>query len=149
VTHTIDVQLAIDDANVPENNQLTLWANSALREVDINSELTIRIVDEVEGTRLNEEWRKKNGATNVLSFPADVTDKIQPKFLGDIVICAPIVAREANEQGKLIDAHWAHMVIHGTLHLLGYDHIDRQEAERMESLEIDILNTLNLDNPYT
>ncbi len=149
MTHIIDVQLAIDGSNIPDENQIALWANTALEESDSESELTIRIVDEEEGTHLNEEWSKKNGPTNVLSFPAEVTADIQPKLLGDIVICAPIVAEEARKQGKLLNAHWAHMVIHGTLHLLGYDHMEEQEAERMESLEIEILNTLHIDNPYT
>ena len=149
MTHTIDVQLAVDKAQVPDTEQITLWAIAALDGVDTDSELSVRVVDEEEGAQLNEKWRKKSDPTNVLSFPAEVGEEIQPKPLGDIVICAPVVAREAREQGKAPEAHWAHMVIHGTLHLLGYDHIDNKEAERMESLEIEILNTLDLDNPYT
>jgi probable rRNA maturation factor len=149
VTHTIDVQFAVDNAKVPGTEQFTVWANAALGSVDTDSELTIRVVDETEGAQLNEAWREKNGPTNVLSFPAELAEEIQPKLLGDIVICAPVVAREAREQDKTAEAHWAHMVIHGTLHLLGYDHIDNKDAERMESLEIEILNTLDLDNPYT
>ena len=147
--HTVDVQFAVDKAKVPDAEQFTVWANAALASVDTDSELTIRVVDETEGSQLNEAWREKNGPTNVLSFPAELAEEIQPKLLGDIVICAPVVAREASEQGKTAEAHWAHMVIHGTLHLLGYDHIDNMDAERMESLEIEILNKLDLDNPYT
>jgi probable rRNA maturation factor len=148
VIHIIDIQYAIDDVGLPDKEQLSLWANAALHDVDTISELSIRIVDETEGAQLNEEWRKKKGPTNVLSFPAELAEEVQPSLLGDIVICAPIIAREASEQGKLLHAHWAHMVIHGTLHLLGYDHIEGAQAEIMESLEIDILNKLDIDNPY-
>lgn len=149
MTHIIDVQLAVDKAQAPGAEQITLWAIAALDGVDTDSELSIRVVDEAEGAKLNKKWRKKSEPTNVLSFPAEVAEEIQPKLLGDIVICAAVVAREAREQGKTPDAHWAHMVIHGTLHLLGYDHIENREAEIMESLEIEILNTLDLKNPYT
>ena len=149
MTHIIDVQYAIDDAaGLPDNEQLTLWANAALQDVVTASELSLRIVDETEGAQLNEEWRKKSGPTNVLSFPAELGEEIRPRLLGDIVICAPIIAREASEQGKSLHAHWAHMVIHGTLHLLGYDHIEGRQAEIMEALEINILNKLDINNPY-
>ena len=148
MTHIIDVQYAIDDADLPDHEQFTLWVNAALQDVDTASELSLRIVDETEGARLNEEWRKKSGPTNVLSFPAELAEEIRPRFLGDIVICAPIIAREASEQGKPLHSHWSHMVIHGTLHLLGYDHIEGRQAEIMESLEIDILNKLDINNPY-
>lgn len=136
------------NTDLPAKDQLALWANAALQDVDTPSELTIRIVDETEGAQLNEKWRKKIGPTNVLSFPAQVAEEIQPKLLGDIVICAAVVAREATQQEKLLSAHWAHMVIHGTLHLLGYDHTEVQQSETMESLEINILNKLNIGNPY-
>ena len=149
LAHIIDVQLAVaGSTNLPANDQIALWANAALQDVDIPSELTIRIVDEIEGAELNEKWRKKIGPTNVLSFPAQVAEEIQPKLLGDIVICATVVAREAAQQEKSLSAHWAHMVIHGTLHLLGYDHTEVQQSETMESLEINILNKLNIGNPY-
>lgn len=148
MTHIIDVQLAVDRAAIPAKEQLALWANAALQDVDTPSELTIRIVDETEAAQLNEKWRKKIGPTNVLSFPAHVAEEIQPRLLGDIVICAAVVAREAAQQDKLLNAHWAHMVIHGTLHLLGYDHTEVQQSETMESLEINILNKLNIGNPY-
>ncbi len=148
MTHVIDIQLATNEALLPDNELLTLWASTALQNIDTASELTIRIVDETESALLNEKWRKKDGPTNVLSFPAQVADEISPKLLGDIVICAPVVINEAMQQRKVLDAHWAHMVIHGTLHLLGYDHIGEQQAKIMESLEIDILNKLDIDNPY-
>jgi probable rRNA maturation factor len=148
LTHIIDVQLAVKDCNVPADDQFVVWANAALRDISYNSELTIRIVDEAEATVLNETWTNKRGATNVLSFPAEAVDLVEPKLLGDIIICAPVIVREAKQQGKSAEAHWAHMVVHGTLHLLGYDHLNNQDAEIMESLEIQILENLNLDNPY-
>ena len=146
--HIIDIQYALDETGLPDKNQITYWANAALQNIDTAVELTIRVVDEVEGTQLNEQWRKKCGPTNVLSFPVETVVDIKPRLLGDIVICAPIITREAGEQGKLVVAHWAHMVIHGTLHLLGYDHIEAKQAETMESLEIEILENLDIDDPY-
>lgn len=112
-------------------------------------ELTIRIVDEVEAQQLNETWRQRTGPTNVLSFPYECPECIENLgLLGDIVICAPLVAREAAEQQKSGHAHWAHLVIHGTLHLLGYDHTDDSQAQAMENLEIRILHNLGYPNPY-
>ncbi len=119
----------------------------ALPENNKNSELTIRIVDEEEMKELNMRWRGIDNSTNVLSFPAG-DNIIAPELLGDIAICAPVIEKEAIEQNKSQDAHWAHMVIHGVLHLLGYDHTNNDDAEIMESLEIKILNTLNFPNPY-
>ncbi len=113
------------------------------------SELTIRLVDEAEGLELNSTYRHKDYATNVLSFPADVPDELLDiPLLGDLVICAPVVAREALEQRKPLQAHWAHLVIHGCLHLLGYDHIDDAEAEEMETLERELLAELGHPDPY-
>ncbi len=146
--HIIDIQYALDETGLPGKNQITHWANAALQNIDTAVELTIRVVDEVEGTQLNEQWRKKCGPTNVLSFPVETVVDIKPRLLGDIVICAPIITSEAGEQGKLVVAHWAHMVIHGTLHLLGYDHVEAKQAETMESLEIEILENLDIDDPY-
>jgi probable rRNA maturation factor len=103
---------------------------------------------EDEGTQLNEQWRKSQGPTNVLSFSHEGEAEIAPDLLGDIVICAPVVAKEAKEQNKDIDAHWAHMVIHGVLHLNGFDHIKPEDADTMENLEIKILEELNYNNPY-
>ena len=146
--HIVNVQYALDKTGLPDDEKLTLWANAALENVEPLAELSIRIVDEVEGAQLNEKWSEKSGPTNVLSFPLDVAKEVEPRLLGDIVICAPLISREATEQGKLEDAHWAHMVVHGTLHLLGYDHIERSEMKIMESLEIEILDKLNINNPY-
>jgi probable rRNA maturation factor len=110
--------------------------------------MVIRIVDEDESAQLNETYRHKSGATNVLSFPFDVPEGIELNLLGDLVICAPVLSREADTQNKTIMAHWAHIIIHGTLHLLGYDHIDDVDAQEMEEKEIALLQTLSISNPY-
>jgi probable rRNA maturation factor len=148
VNHTVDVQFGLDESGLPTADEFMFWAVVALENIDTELELSIRIVDEAEATQLNEKWRDMEGATNVLSFPTEITEEIQPRPLGDVVICAPIIAREAIEQEKPIADHWAHMVIHGTLHLLGYDHIETLEMKKMESLEIKLLNQLNINNPY-
>ncbi len=111
-------------------------------------EISIRIVDEVEISNLNAAYRNKKEPTNVLSFPAALSDEIPLLLLGDIVISAPTVKREAKEQGKLEQAHWAHMIIHGTLHLLGFDHSNDEEALVMEAIETSILEKLNFPAPY-
>jgi probable rRNA maturation factor len=144
----VDVQYATDLPDLPDQSQLKLWAETALKDLRKNAELTIRIVDKDEGTQLNEQWRKSQGPTNVLSFSHEGEAEIAPDLLGDIVICAPVVAKEAKEQNKDIDAHWAHMVIHGVLHLNGFDHIKPEDADTMENLEIKILEELNYNNPY-
>ncbi len=144
----IDVQYATDWPNLPDKNNIRQWVETALKDLNENAELTIRIVGEEEGTQLNELWRKSKGPTNVLSFTHDGAKEIAPDFIGDIVICAPVVDREAIEQNKNNHAHWAHMVVHGVLHLIDFDHINPEDAERMESLEIKILEKLNVKNPY-
>jgi probable rRNA maturation factor len=144
----VAVQYAIDWPDLPDENQLKLWVKTALEGLQENAELTIRIVDVDEGTQLNERWRKSQGPTNVLSFSHEGEANIVPNLLGDIVVFAPVVAREAKEQNKNIDAHWAHMVIHGVLHLNGFDHIKPEDANTMENLEIKILEELNYNNPY-
>jgi probable rRNA maturation factor len=144
----LDLQVA-SEANAPSQAQFHLWCEMGLRQRTADSELTIRLVDEAEGRELNNTWRHKDYATNVLSFPADVPDEmLDIPLLGDLVICVPVVAREAAEQGKTLDAHWAHLVIHGCLHLLGYDHIDDEEAEEMEALEQTLLAELGYPDPY-
>jgi probable rRNA maturation factor len=144
----LDVQCATN-GEVPDETDLRRWCELALRQRTADSELTIRLVDEAEGRELNRTWRQKDYATNVLSFPADVPDGLLDiPLLGDLVICAPVVEREAAEQGKAPQAHWAHLVIHGCLHLLGYDHIDDHEAEEMESLERQLLAELGHADPY-
>lgn len=134
---------------VPDEDDIRRWISAALagqREAD--TEISLRLVDEAEMGQLNETWRGKQGPTNVLSFPADLPAGLGLPLLGDIVVCAPVVQREAAQQGKAEDAHWAHMLVHGTLHLLGYDHIDDDDAEVMEALESRILGTLNYPCPY-
>jgi len=144
----VNVQYTTDWPDLPNEKQLRLWVETALDGLKENAELTIRIVDEDEGTQLNERWRKSQGPTNVLSFTHEGETEIVPDLLGDIVVCAPVVTREAKEQNKNIDAHWAHMVIHGVLHLNGFDHIKPEDADCMENLEIKILEELNYNNPY-
>lgn len=144
----IDVQRACDDKYLPSDSTLAKWARKAIQDTNPDRELTIRIVDEDESTMLNKRWRNKNGPTNVLSFPFDGDQRLAPGLLGDIIICAPVVRREAEEQQKTLEAHWAHMVIHGTLHLQGYDHMDDKQAEEMESLETRLLQSLGYSNPY-
>lgn len=145
----LDLQVASEAAGLPAEAQLRQWCELALRQRQNDSELTIRLVDEAEGRELNRTWRHKDYATNVLSFPADVPDELLDiPLLGDLVICAPVVAREAAEQGKEPAAHWAHLVIHGCLHLLGYDHIEDAEAEEMEDLERQLLAELGYPDPY-
>lgn len=135
---------------VPSEADFRLWCSLALRVRQADSELTIRLVDEAEGLELNNTYRHKAYATNVLSFPADVPDGLLDiPLLGDLVICVPVVAREAKEQGKALNAHWAHLVIHGCLHLLGYDHLEDAEAEEMEQLERQLLAELGYPDPYT
>ncbi|VXC17227.1 rRNA maturation RNase YbeY [Pseudomonas sp. 9Ag] len=149
----LDLQIATD-GTVPDEAALHRWCELALRQRKGDSELTIRLVDEAEGRELNRTWRQKDYATNVLSFPADVPDGpdgiplLDIPLLGDLVICVPVVEREASEQGKPPQAHWAHLVIHGCLHLLGYDHIEDDEAEEMESLERQLLAELGHADPY-
>ncbi len=132
----------------PNEETLSQWANAANIKLTDDVELTIRIVDEAESADLNEMYRNKKSATNVLAFPFEVDENVELTLLGDLVICAQIVRREASQQSKTEIAHWAHMVIHGVLHLQGYDHINTQQAEEMEFLEIQILETLDYQNPY-
>ncbi len=144
----LDLQIA-SEGQAPSLEQLQQWCALALRQRSADSELTIRLVDEAEGRELNNTWRHKDYATNVLSFPADVPEGLLDiPLLGDLVICVPVVEREAIEQGKSLEAHWAHLVIHGCLHLLGYDHINDDEAEEMESLEQNLLAELGHPDPY-
>lgn len=144
----LDLQRA-SEAPAPDEADFRHWCELALRQRSADSELTIRLVDEPEGRELNRTWRHKDYATNVLSFPADIPEGLLDiPLLGDLVICVPVVEREAAEQGKAPQAHWAHLVIHGCLHLLGYDHLEDAEAEEMESLERHLLAELGHPDPY-
>lgn len=145
---TIDLQIATADDNVPSEQQFLSWVRAALPQSQRHSELTIRLVAEQESQQLNGQYRGKHSPTNVLSFPSDLPEELEIPFLGDLVICVAVVEQEALQQNKDLNAHWAHMVIHGTLHLLGYDHIEDEEAEAMENLEIAILKGLDITNPY-
>jgi probable rRNA maturation factor len=136
----VDVQYACDLPNLPNKKILSHWVKTALQNSQKTVELTIRIVGEKEGIALNEQWRHGVGATNVLSFPFECPTGITLPLLGDIVICAPVVVKEAEAQNIDLEAHWAHLVVHGVLHLLGYDHETDEEAEKMENLEKYLLN---------
>jgi probable rRNA maturation factor len=144
----LDVQNAASDGDIPTQTLLKRWVRAAIGTQRRSAEVSLRIVDEDEMCALNGRYRGKPQPTNVLSFPADLPPEVDLPHLGDIVICAAVVVREARAQHKLALDHWAHLVIHGTLHLLGFDHIDTADAEVMEGLEIEILNTLQIANPY-
>ncbi|MCL1123823.1 rRNA maturation RNase YbeY [Shewanella surugensis] len=145
----LDRQVAIDETpDLPNQTSLALWVNTVLDGRMEEAELTIRIVGNEESQQLNFDYRGKDKPTNVLSFPFEAPPEIELPLLGDLIICAPVVAQEANAQNKTLQAHWAHMVVHGCLHLLGYDHIDDAEAEEMESLETQIITQLGFANPY-
>jgi probable rRNA maturation factor len=148
--HKILVQRAERNMNAPSSAELRRYAKQALQERIPSAELTIRIVGIEEMTSLNSTYRHKKGPTNVLSFPFDHSDEIDLDIplLGDIVICVDVVNQEAVSQSKTAEAHWAHMVVHGTLHLLGHDHEVEADAIIMESEEINILKSLGFDNPY-
>lgn len=143
----IDLQQATD-ADVPSEQQFHRWASAALAQANEDCELSIRLVDEAESAELNNDYRGKNYPTNVLSFPFESPVPLEPQLLGDLVLCVPVVAKEATEQNKTLEDHWAHLVVHGCLHLLGYDHIEDEDAEEMEALEISILQKLDINNPY-
>jgi len=144
----IEIQAVFESDGQPDPQQIQLWVDTALADYDRNAEIVLRIVGEQESAELNEQYRHKSGPTNILSFPVDVPEGIELDLLGDLVICAPIVEKEALEQDKILAHHWAHIIVHGVLHLLGYDHIDDDEAELMENKEIAILHKLNINNPY-
>ncbi len=146
----IDVQYALPRKGLPAAPSIRRWVGTALvQDTRRPLQISVRLVGEDEGAKLNHLYRHKAGATNVLSFPSGLDDPSLPVLpLGDLVICAPIVAREAAEQGKPLQAHWAHMCIHGALHLQGHDHETAPEAEAMEALEIELLARLGYPDPY-
>ncbi|WP_150303003.1 rRNA maturation RNase YbeY [Pseudomonas saliphila] len=143
----VDIQRATEVSGQPDDESLRRWAGLALRGKP-GHELTIRLVDADESRELNRDYRGKDAPTNVLSFPSDLPPELNIPLLGDLVVCVPVVLREAAEQGKSAEAHWAHMVIHGCLHLLGYDHMEDAEAEEMETLERQLLAELGISDPY-
>lgn len=145
----VDIQTACNEP-VPASEDIHRWIAATLggRTTQEQVEVCVRLVGREEMAQLNETYRGKVGATNVLSFPADLPAELALPLLGDMVICAPVVRDEAAQQGKSAGAHWAHMTVHGTLHLLGYDHIEEEEATIMEALESKILSELNYSCPY-
>ena len=145
----IDLQIACEqESGLPTAEQIEQWARAAVQPQSDEVEMTVRIVDEGESHALNLNYRGKDRPTNVLSFPFECPDEVELPLLGDLVICRQVVEREAQEQDKPVMAHWAHMVVHGSLHLLGYDHIEDDEAEEMESLETQIMIGLGFVDPY-
>jgi len=146
--HVAEIQHACEAGNVPDDESLQRWVVLVLETLGQAGSVVIRLVDEAESQQLNYQYRQKNAATNVLSFPFEAPEQIDDDYLGDLVICVQVVNREAAEQGKLCSWHWAHMVIHGMLHLLGYDHVNEEDAEVMEQQEIALLEKLGINNPY-
>ncbi|KZC42901.1 MULTISPECIES: rRNA maturation RNase YbeY [Rhodanobacter] len=141
---------AVPRAGLPAPASFRRWVEAALRGAKRRkgAELAIRIVDAHEGRALNRDYRGKDYATNVLSFPAELPPGVALPLIGDLAICAPVVLREAAEQGKSPRDHWAHLTVHGVLHLLGYDHTEEAEAEAMEALETRVLAGLGIADPY-
>jgi len=147
MTVIVDLQVACQGEH-PQTKQFQVWVEAALQQVNEACELSIRLVENEESAELNSSYRGKEGPTNVLSFPFESPVEMTPILLGDLIICLPKVEQEALQQNKSLQHHWAHLVVHGCLHLLGYDHIKDDEADEMEALEIKILQTLDIDNPY-
>ena len=145
----VDLQVACDpQPGLPSEQQLRDWASAALTNRRDQAELTIRLVDEQESQALNRDYRGKDAPTNVLSFPMQVPAEVGINLLGDLAVCASVIAEEAEQQRKTLDAHWAHMIIHGVLHLQGYDHSVDEQAAEMEALEIKLLQHRGYAEPY-
>ena len=155
---SVELQNPYEFESLPELTDIQMWCISAIQNKDSadKSGVVVRVVDDAESAELNQSYRGKQGPTNVLSFPNELPEFMldipelnqQMMSLGDLVVCEPLLRQEALEQGKEVHIHWAHLIIHGVLHLQGYDHIDDQEAMVMERLEIDIMEKLGFDNPY-
>ena len=148
MTIILDIQSASTSEDAPDEQSIKRWVGAVIDSNQGDTELSVRIVDEPEGKLLNETYRGTSGATNVLSFPFENQTPEALPLIGDIVVCAPIVEREAQQQNKDLNAHWAHMIIHGVLHLLGYDHQNDSEAAVMEGLETEIMQKLGFPPPY-
>src|SRR5688500_16968531 len=148
----VSINYGVPRKGLPAANSFRKWVAAALEGRIREADLAIRVVDSKEGRSLNRHYRGRDYATNVLSFPADMPEGlpegVRLPLLGDLVICAPVVAREAREQKKALNDHYAHLTVHGTLHLLGWDHEDEREAECMEQLEREILAGLGIADPY-
>ncbi len=143
----VDIQSSTGDA-CPDEEDIRRWIAAALDGRRSEAEVSVCLVDEDEMAHLNSRYRGKDASTNVLSFPAELPPGVEHPLLGDIVLCPAVIEREAREQHKTLQAHWSHMLVHGCLHLLGYDHVDSREAEEMEALETDILALLGYPCPY-
>jgi len=152
VSAHVEVQFALQDPALPPASAFRIWARAALADHPSEVELTVRVADESESRQLNREFRGKDRPTNVLSFPFEMPEGMPAAeaghHLGDLLICAPVVEREASEQRKTPAAHWAHMVVHGVLHLRGFDHEDQADAQRMEDKEREVLDGLGFSDPY-
>ena len=148
MTLSLQVQRASESKKIPTKASLARYAEAAIASGHSGAGLVIRIVDEAESRSINRQFRGIDKPTNVLAFPFEAPPRVRSKHIGDLVVCAPVVEREAAEQGKPLEAHWAHMVVHGVLHLLGHDHQTDADAETMEGLEIAILGRLGFPNPY-
>ena len=146
----VDVQVASEDTGIPDENEIRDRVIRAVRAIDPDRdvEVSVRIVDEAEMQNLNRDYRGRDKPTNVLAFEAGLPAELGLPDLGDVIICRDVVHREASEQRKPLDAHWAHMVVHGTLHLLGFDHADDPQASEMEAAEVQILAGLGYSDPY-
>ncbi len=144
----LDIQVASSADNLPTEAQFQYWIDAVSKEKLNHSEIVIRIVDEDEMIEFNQQYRKINGSTNILSFPFEAPENVESHLLGDLLVCAPVIEQESLLQNKELEHHWAHMIVHGVLHLLGYDHLNDSEAEEMENLEVQILKTININNPY-
>ena len=147
MTLTVDIQTASSEP-CPDEEDIRRWVQAAMAGRRDDAEVSVRLVDEAEMTELNTRYRDKASSTNVLSFPAELPPGVDHPLLGDIVVCPAVVNREAAEQRKSTDQHWSHMLVHGSLHLLGYDHIEDSDASIMESLESEILGGLGYPCPY-
>ena len=150
MSYYIDIQHASKDTIPLSDERLSQCAKLPLAEHKESAELTLRLVDAEEMTQLNYDYRKQNKVTNVLAFPSDVPEIVELDFhfLGDVIICPEVLAKESQELGKSLEAHWAHIIIHGVLHLLGYDHIKEEDAEIMQALETKLLAKLGISSPY-
>ena len=149
----VDIQIAVDDESVPNSDALVVWVSRAMQGAGRRgpADVSVRVVSVTEMQQLNSEFRGQDKPTNVLSFPAGAIEGLPADAdmpLGDIVVCAEVVRTEAREQGKTAEAHWAHMMVHGTLHLLGFDHENDGDAAVMESLETKILMDNGISSPY-
>lgn len=149
MTAIVDLQVASDALNLPKTDDFQRWLDAVLAHQQLsNQEITVRIVDKEESQDLNHTYRGKDKPTNVLSFPFEAPPGLSLNLLGDLVVCASVVADEAKEQHKALAHHWAHMIVHGALHLLGFDHITDDEAQQMEEVEVIILKQFSIDDPY-